>query len=80
MTLFRILLALIPERIIAQRRLYLAAPIGMGVCFAMLPFLSGAWTLIGVFALAGAACSVYFPFSMSYGLAAFSGHRPAWPV
>ncbi|MES2405848.1 MAG: MFS transporter [Pseudomonadota bacterium] len=75
MTLFRILLALVPERIIAQRQLYLAAPIGMGICFAALPFLSGAWTLIAAFALAGAACSVYFPFSMSYGLAAFSGQQ-----
>ena len=75
MTLFRILLALVPERIIPQRWIYLAAPLGMGVCFAVLPFLSSAWTLVGVFAIAGAACSVYFPFSMSYGLTAFSGQQ-----
>ena len=75
MTLFRILLALVPEHVIAQRWFYLAAPLGMGACFAALPFLSSAWTLIGAFALAGAACSVYFPFSMSYGLAAFSGQQ-----
>jgi len=75
MTLFRILLALVPERIVAQRLFYLAAPLGMGACFAALPFLSSAWTLIGTFAAAGAACSVYFPFSMSYGLAAFAGQQ-----
>ncbi len=75
MTLFRILLALVPERIIAQRLFYLAAPLGMGACFAVLPFLSSVWALVGVFAAAGAACSVYFPFSMSYGLAAFAGQQ-----
>ena len=75
MTLFRILLALVPERIIAQRLFYLAAPLGMGACFAALPFLSSAWALVGIFAAAGAACSVYFPFSMSYGLAACAGQQ-----
>ena len=75
MTVFRILLALVPERIVAQRLFYLAAPLGMGACFATLPVLSSAWALVGVFAVAGAACSVYFPFSMSYGLAAFAGQQ-----
>jgi MFS family permease len=73
MTLFRIVLALVPERIVPQRLFYLAAPLGMGACFAALPFLTGAWALVGAFALAGAACSIYYPFSMAYGLAAFSG-------
>ncbi|MHB1084447.1 MAG: MFS transporter [Thiobacillus sp.] len=75
MTLFRILLALVPERVIAQRVFYLAAPLGMGACFVALPFLSSAWALVTAFALAGAACSVYFPFSMAYGLAAFAGQQ-----
>ncbi len=75
MTLFRVLLALVPERAVAPRLLYLAAPLGMGACFAALPFLSSAWALVGVFAAAGAACSIYFPFSMSYGLAAFAGQQ-----
>ena len=75
MTLFRVLLALVPERVVAQRLFYLAAPLGMGVCFAALPFLSSAWTLIGTFAMAGVACSVYYPFSMSYGLTAFAAQQ-----
>ncbi|BBP05798.1 hypothetical protein TPL01_07050 [Sulfuriferula plumbiphila] len=75
MTLFRVLLALVPEHVVAQRLFYLAAPLGMGACFAALPFLSSAWALAGMFAAAGAACSVYFPFSMSYGLAACTGQQ-----
>ena len=75
MTLFRVLLALVPERVVAQRLFYLAAPLGMGACFAALPFLSSASALIGTFAMAGAACSVYYPFSMSYGLTAFAGQQ-----
>jgi MFS family permease len=75
MTLFRIVLALLPERIVAQRLLYLAAPLGMGACFATLPFLSGAWALVGMFATAGAACSIFYPFSMSYGMTAFAGQQ-----
>lgn len=75
MTLFRVLLVLVPERVVAQRLFYLAAPLGMGACFAALPFLSSAAALIGTFAMAGVACSVYYPFSMSYGLTAFVGHQ-----
>jgi len=75
MTLFRVLLALVPERLVAQRVFFLTAPVGMGICFAALPFVSGVWALVGIFAAAGAACSVYYPFSMSYGLAAFAGQQ-----
>lgn len=75
MTLFRVLLALVPERVVAQRLFYLAAPLGMGACFAALPFLSSPWALVGTFAVAGVACSVYYPFSMSYGLTAFAGQQ-----
>lgn len=75
MTLFRVLFTLVPERVIPKQMFYLAAPLGMGACFAALPFLTSAWVLVGMFAIAGAACSVYFPFSMAYGLAAFAGQQ-----
>ncbi len=71
MTLLRILLAPLPPRWISRRSLLSASSAGIAICFAALPWLSGAWTLIGAFALAGAACSIYYPFMMSAGLARF---------
>lgn len=70
-TLFRILLAPVPERWVSRRTLLFVSSAGIALCFAVLPLLSGAWTLVGAFALAGAACSVYYPFVMSLGLARF---------
>ena len=72
MTLLRTGLALVPESRVPRRWFYLAAPLGMAACFAVLPMLSSASMLIAAFALAGAACSIYYPFSMAYGLAAFA--------
>ncbi|MHB1587683.1 MAG: MFS transporter [Acidiferrobacteraceae bacterium] len=71
MTLFRVFFSAIPERWVSRRTLYLAAPVGMAACFATLPFLRGHAPLIGVFAAAGAACSIYYPFTMAFGLAAY---------
>ncbi|MHB8534823.1 MAG: MFS transporter [Sulfuricaulis sp.] len=71
MTLFRVLLAPVPERWFSRRRLLLASAVGIAACFAALPWLSGIWVLVGAFALAGAACSIYFPLVMSLSLARF---------
>jgi len=71
MTLFRTVLAPLPERWISRRRLLLASAVGIAACFATLPWLSGSGALVGVFALAGAACSIYYPFTMSLSLAGF---------
>ena len=71
MTLFRSVLAPLPERWISRRRLLLASAVGIAACFAALPWLSGVWALVGAFALAGAASSIYYPFVMSLGLARF---------
>jgi MFS family permease len=68
MTVFRFLIALIPEKLIPHRYFYLASAISIGLCFLVLPTLNNAWSLVLAFSLAGAACSVYYPFSMSYGL------------
>lgn len=71
MTLFRMLLAPLPERWISRRSLLFVSAVGIAACFAALPWLSGIWTLVGAFALAGAACSIYYPFVMSLSLARF---------
>lgn len=71
MTLFRVLLAPLPESWISRRTLLFLSSIGIAACFASLPWLSGLAALVGMFALAGAACSIYYPFVMSLGLARF---------
>ncbi len=71
MTLFRLLLAPLPEIWVSRRSLLFASSMGIAVCFAALPWLSGMWALVGVFALAGTACSIYYPFVMSLTLARF---------
>lgn len=71
MTLFRSGLAPLPERWVSRRSLLLASSVGIAVCFAVLPWMSGFWTLVGAFALAGAACSIFYPFAMSLSLARF---------
>src|ERR1700690_3416821 len=64
MTLFRTVLAPLPERWVSRRSLLLASSVGIAVCFAALPWMSGVWALVGAFALAGAACSIFYPFVM----------------
>ena len=71
MTLFRGVLASLPERWVSRRSLLLASAMGIAACFAALPWLSGRWALVGAFALAGAASSIYYPFVMSLSLARF---------
>lgn len=71
MTLFRSVLAPLPERWIPRRDLLLASAGGIAACFVALPWLSGSGMLVGMFALAGAACSIYYPFAMSLSLAGF---------
>lgn len=75
MTLFRVLLAPLPQRWISRRGLLFLSAAGMASCVAALPWLSGPWALVGMFALAGAACSIFYPFVMSAGLERFARHR-----
>lgn len=69
MTLFLGVLAPLPEPWISRRSLLPTSAVGIAVCFAALPWLSGAWALVGAFALVGAACSIYYPFVMRLSLA-----------
>ena len=71
MTLFRAVLAPLPQRWISRRSLLFISAVGIAACFAVLPYLSGRWALVGTFALAGAASSIYYPFAMSLSLARF---------
>lgn len=71
MTVSRGVLAPLPERWISRRTLMLVSAVGIAACFAALPWLSGMWALVGTFALAGAASSIYYPFVMSLSLARF---------
>lgn len=75
MTLFRIAIAPLPERWITRRSLLLLSAASIAGCFAVLPWLSDKWWLVGMFALAGAACSIYYPFVMSFSLARFSRQK-----
>lgn len=71
MTLFRAVLAPLPQRWVSRRSLLLASAVGIAACFTALPWLSSRWALVGAFALAGAASSIYYPFVMSLSLARF---------
>ena len=71
MTLFRAVLAPLPQRWISRRCLLLVSAAGIAACFAALSWLSGRWVLVGAFALAGAASSIYYPFVMGLSLARF---------
>jgi fucose permease len=71
MTASRVVLAPLPERWISRRSLLLVSAAGIAACFSALPWLSGRWAMVGAFALAGAASSIYYPFVMSLSLARF---------
>ena len=73
MTVARLVFGSLPDHILSRRRTYLAAPFGIAACFLALPWLTAAWALIALFALAGVATSIYYPYSMAYALAAEPG-------
>lgn len=75
MTLARVVLAPLPQRWISRRSLLLTSAAGIAGGFALLPWLSGPWVLVSAFALAGAACSIFYPFVMSAALARFPRHE-----
>ncbi|WP_308387991.1 MFS transporter [Acidithiobacillus sp. AMEEHan] len=69
MTVARFVLGAIPATWL-QRPVFLLAPIGMAACFLWIPALHSGSDLILAYALAGAACGIYYPYSMSYGIQA----------
>ena len=75
MTAARVLLALVPASWVSRRTCQCASALGMALCFAILPSASSAVGLIGVFTMAGAACSIYYPFTMALGLERFADRQ-----
>ncbi len=73
MTVARLVFGSLPDRLLSRRMTYLAAPFGIAACFLALPWLTSAWALIALFALAGVATSIYYPYSMAYALSAEPG-------
>lgn len=61
----------------AARRIWMALPILMAAAFALLPLITTGLTGIAFFALAGLACSAFFPLSLSLATRRFPRHV-AW--
>ena len=70
MTAFRLLFGLVPSRWAPPQIVYRASPIAIAACFLALPYVSAPWGLVGAFAAAGAACSIYYPYTMSFAMEA----------
>ncbi|HVC02853.1 MAG TPA: hypothetical protein VND80_11685 [Steroidobacteraceae bacterium] len=73
LTLLRVLLGLVPEGGGMRRALFLVSALGIGASFVLLSRLGSVDGLIGAYAIAGASCSIYYPYAMAFGLA-------AWPA
>lgn len=73
MTLFRLLLGVASARTLSPRTLYLISPPAIAACFIAAAQVTTPAGLVMAFAAAGAACSIYYPFSMSFALATFPG-------
>lgn len=73
MTLLRLALGVVPERGPARRRLLLVSALGIGASFLLLAQLRAAVALVAGFAIAGAACGIYYPYAMAFGLASDPG-------
>lgn len=71
MTLLRLLLGMASARALSPRTLYLIAPIAIAAGFIAVAQVTTPTGLVIAFAAAGAACSIYYPFSMSFALDAF---------
>lgn len=69
MTIARLAFGSLPDRWLSRRWTYRVAPIGMAACFLIIPQLRSASELLLFFALAGAACGIYYPYSMAFGVA-----------
>lgn len=71
LTLLRVLLGFVPEGGGMRRALFLVSALGIGASFVLLSRLHSVDGLIGAYAIAGAACSIYYPYVMAFGLAAW---------
>ncbi len=58
------------DHFIRRRLLYQAVPLGIAACFLVIPDLRSGADFLLAFSFAGAACGIYYPYTMSYGIAA----------
>ncbi len=70
-TAMRLVLGLVPERGRARGLLFLLSASGIGASFAALACSRDPLALVATYAAAGAACSIYYPYVMAYGLRAW---------
>ena len=73
MTVFRLALAFVPPRMLSRSTLLTTSAFAIGAGFLLVGSLHGSAALVAAFALSGAACSIYYPYVMALGLA-------AWPA
>ena len=71
MTVFRLLLAFVPQQRLSRRAQLTLSALAIGVGFALVGRVQGGAALVVAFALSGAACSIYYPYVMALGLAAW---------
>ncbi len=76
-TALRLALGFVPERGRTRGLLFLLSALGIGASFAALATLRDPAALVAAYAAAGAACSVYYPYVMAYGLRAWPRQRVA---
>lgn len=68
MTVLRLLLGAVPEQSRARPVLFVLSALGIGASFALLAWLTTANAMVAGYAAAGAACGLYYPYVMAYGL------------
>jgi len=69
MTLWRMLIGFVPEAGQTRKFLFLASALGIGASFVGLSVLAAPDALVAAYACAGAACGIYYPYAMAFGLA-----------
>jgi fucose permease len=71
MTVTRLLLGLVPEHGPARRMIFIGSALGIGASLALLAMANDALFRVVLYAVAGVACSIYYPYAMAYGLRAW---------
>lgn len=71
MTVLRLGLSMVPARRLSRRIPYLIAPWAMAACLVLIGVCTAPVPLIVLFAAAGLACGIFYPYSMSFALASY---------
>lgn len=71
MTALRLLLAFVPQQRLSRRAQLILSAVAIGMGFLLVGRVQGGAALVVAFALSGAACSIYYPYVMALGMAAW---------